>query len=94
MHTNFYLSLCVGPPVGGTAAASPVVPPLEVTPTLEVLPSVISLGLAVAGVWKLDLLVVIQIQIVVVVRSRLCWSVLAVQLEGSMVDSLDMSITA
>ena len=91
MHPLCYISLCVGPPVGGTAAASPVVPPLEVAPPFEVLPSVIYLGLAVSVVWAIGLVSVIQIRTFVVVLPALCWSVLAAQLEESVVDSLDVS---
>ena len=52
----------------------------------------ISLGLEVAGVWALGLVAVIHIQPFVVVRSILCWYVLAVQSKVSVVDYLDVSI--
>ena len=78
-----------------------VFPHLGVAPPLEVFPPLISLELEVthlwdlrkvAGVWALCLISVIQIQNFVLVRPALFWSVLVVQLVGSVVDYLSVSI--
>ena len=53
----------------------PVVTPLDAAPSLEVFPSVIYLGLEVAGVWSLGLVALIQIQPFVIVRPALYWYV-------------------
>ena len=69
-----------------------IVSPLEVASPLEVFPSVISLGLAVSGVWALGLVAVIQIRPFVVAQPTLCLSVLEVQLVGSVVVYLDVFV--